>query len=314
VEVLTILLILSVAVVSLVKVASGSGPGGGSEIASLFSLPENTGTSAVFAAMVFGFLSFAGFEAASTLGEETRNPRRTIPIALMGTVALAGVFFVIVTSAVVLGFGTSADGTAAITGSGSLVGDLGRMYITGAVGDAVTLGAGISAFGSALACTVGASRLLFAMGRDGFITTKLGATRDRDGVPQQAVNAILASALVILLALRVLATDQVIDVFFWSATLGSLALLVAYFMSLVGAGRFLFLRTPRRAPLVEAVIPVAGMALIAYVLYRNVWPIPDSPYNTFPYIVAAWVVIGLVVVIGTPGLARRIGERLVFED
>lgn len=313
-EIVTILLILGVALESLAKVASGSGPAGGSHISALFSLPAGKGTSAIFAAMVFGFLSFAGFEAAATLGEETRNPRRTIPIALMGTVVLAGIFFVIVTSAVVLGFGTSADGTAALTASGSLVGDLGRKYITGGVGDAVTLGAGLSAFGSALACTVGASRLLFAMGRDGFVTTKLGQARERDGVPQPAVNAILAAAVLILIGLRVLATHKVIDVFFWTATLGSLALLLAYFMSLVGAGRFLFLGTPRRAQLGEAVLPLAGLALIAYVLYRNVWPIPNAPYNTFPYIVAGWGIIGLAVVVVTPGLAKRIGQRLVLED
>ncbi len=314
VEVVTILLIAGVAVVSLVKVAGGNGPAEGSDVSALFSLPEGKGTSAVFAAMVFGFLSFAGFEAAATLGEETRDPRRAIPVALIGTVVLAGVFFVLVTSAEVLGFGTGPKGVAALTSSGSLVGDLGRTYLTGAVGDAVTLGAGLSAFGSALACMVGASRLLFAMSRDGFLNTGLGQARQRDGVPQQAVLAILGVAAVILVGLRLAATDKLIDIFFWTATVGSLSLLVAYFMALLGAGRFLFLDAPRRAPLVEAIIPVMGMALMAYVMYRNVWPIPDSPYNTFPYIVAAWALLGLAVVAATPGLAERIGRRRVLED
>lgn len=314
VEVITIVLILAVAIVVLVKVAGGAGPDGGSEVSALFSLSDGVSTSALFAAMVFGFLSFAGFEAAATLGEETRNPRRTIPIALLGTVVLAGVFFVVVTTAEVLGFGTNADGVAALTGSGSLVGDLARMYLSGAVGDLVTLGAAVSAFGSALACAVGASRLLFAMGRDGFISTRLGEARESDGVPRNAVAAVLVVAAAILVVLRLVATDQAVDVFFWAATLGSLALLVAYFMSLLGAGRFLFLTLPRRAPLIEAAIPLAGLALIGYVLYRNVWPIPDAPYNTFPYVVAAWAAIGLAVVICTPGLARRMGARLTVED
>ncbi len=313
VEVLTIVLILAVSIVALVKVLSGAGPVGGSEVSALFSLPDGIGSSAMFAAMVFGFLSFAGFEAASTLGEEARDPRRTIPIALIGSVVLAGVFFVIVTSAVVLGFGTSAGGTEALVNSGSLVGDLGRIYITGAVGDAVTLGAATSAFGSALACTVGASRLLFAMGRDGLITTRLGEARKTDGVPQNAVAITWLASVGILGSLRFIATEEVVDVFFWAATLGSLALMVAYFMSLIGAGRFLFLGTVRRAPAVEALIPLAGMALIAYVLYRNVWPVPDAPYNTFPYVVGAWAAVGLAIVAFTPGLAKRIGERLTTD-
>jgi len=46
--------------------------------------------------MVFSILSFSGFEGAATLGEETINPRRNIPIALLGTVLGSGVFFVFV--------------------------------------------------------------------------------------------------------------------------------------------------------------------------------------------------------------------------
>ena len=46
------------------------------------------------------------------------------------------------------------------------MGDLGSSYIAAWVGDLITLGAAISAFGCCLACVVGASRLLFALARD----------------------------------------------------------------------------------------------------------------------------------------------------
>ncbi len=46
--------------------------------------------------MVYSILCFAGFEGAATLGEETINPRRNIPIALIGTVLFSGVFFMFV--------------------------------------------------------------------------------------------------------------------------------------------------------------------------------------------------------------------------
>jgi amino acid transporter len=46
--------------------------------------------------LVFTVLSFAGFEGAATLWEEVRNPLRSIPIAIAGTVILAGAFFVFV--------------------------------------------------------------------------------------------------------------------------------------------------------------------------------------------------------------------------
>jgi len=50
-------------------------------------------------------LSFAGFEGAATLGEETGNPKRTVPVAVLGTVALTGTFYVFAPYVRVVGFG-----------------------------------------------------------------------------------------------------------------------------------------------------------------------------------------------------------------
>ncbi len=66
-----------------------------------------------------------------------------------------------------MGFGTDDKGLAAFGSSGSLFGDLGTQFVGPWLGDLITLGAAVSAFGCALACSVGASRLLFALGRDG---------------------------------------------------------------------------------------------------------------------------------------------------
>ena len=67
-------------------------------------------TSALFLGVVFGFLSFAGFEASATLGEEAHNPKRDIPRAILGVAIFGGIYFVVVTAAEVMGFGTSAKG------------------------------------------------------------------------------------------------------------------------------------------------------------------------------------------------------------
>lgn len=53
--------------------------------------PSGHPLNAIGLAAVFGFLSFAGFEGAATLGEETRNPRRNIPLAILGAVLFTGV-------------------------------------------------------------------------------------------------------------------------------------------------------------------------------------------------------------------------------
>src|ERR687886_1055450 len=166
VEGLTVALILVISAIVLVQLLTGTAPGGQTFTWSVFSVPPGTDTSTLFLGVVFGFLSFAGFEAAATLGEEARQPRKDIPRAILGTAIFGGIYFTIVTAIEVMGFGAGDAGVKKFIGSGSLLGDLGRDYIAGWVGDLITIGAAISAFGCCLACMVGASRLAFAFARD----------------------------------------------------------------------------------------------------------------------------------------------------
>ena len=94
VEGVTVLLILVVSVVVLVRLLAGTAPQGHHFTWSVFSVPSGTGVSTLFLGAVFGFLSFAGFEAAATLGEESRQPRRDIPRAILGTAIFGGVYFI----------------------------------------------------------------------------------------------------------------------------------------------------------------------------------------------------------------------------
>jgi amino acid transporter len=58
-----------------------------------------------FKGMVFAILAFIGFEAAAPLGEEARNPRRTIPRAVIGSALIVGLFYVFSSYAWVMGTG-----------------------------------------------------------------------------------------------------------------------------------------------------------------------------------------------------------------
>ena len=174
-EAVTVALIVIVIVIVFAKLAGHTAPHGLGVDWSVFSLPSGIPLSTIFLGVVFGFLSFAGFEAAATLGEETRRPRRDIPRAILGVAIFGGVYFFVVTAVEVMGFGTSAKGVTAFINSTSLVGDLGTSYVSAWLGTLITLGAMVSAFSCALASTVGASRLAFAMGRDGILPARLSA-------------------------------------------------------------------------------------------------------------------------------------------
>ena len=98
VEGITVALILVIAVVVLVRMLAGNAPGDATFTMKVFSVPSGTDSSTLFLGIVFGLLSFAGFEAAATLGEEAHDPRRDIPRAILGTAIFGGIYFTVVTA------------------------------------------------------------------------------------------------------------------------------------------------------------------------------------------------------------------------
>ena len=70
----------------------GSAPAGQGFTADIFKVPSGTSLDTIGFAAVFGFLSFAGFEGAAALGDETNDPRRNIPRAIGTAVLVAGGF------------------------------------------------------------------------------------------------------------------------------------------------------------------------------------------------------------------------------
>jgi amino acid transporter len=310
----TVALILIVSVVILIKLATGTAPNGNTLDFSVFSVPAGTGTSAVFLGVVFGFLSFAGFEAAATLGEEAQEPRRDIPRAILGVAIFGGLYFIFVTAIEVMGFGTDAKGVEAFIASGSLLGDLGSQFVAGWVGELITIGAAVSAFGCALACIVGASRLLFALSRDEVGPAPLGTVSPRTGVPARSTATVVIGAYVIM-ALGLFAFGVApFDLFVASGTIGTLILLLVYALATVGAAKLSFFSGERRVAAWEIVVPFLALVVIGYTLFRNVYPYPTEAARWYPIIAAAWVVAGVLVTFVRYAATQRAGERFLAEE
>ncbi len=310
----TVALILVVAVVILVRLATGTAPQGRLIDFSVFTVPPGTGVSGLFLGVVFGFLSFAGFEAAATLGEETRKPRRDIPRAILGVAIFGGLYFVFVTAVEMMAFGTDDKGVAAFASSGSLLGDLGSQYVVSWVGNLITIGAAVSGFGCALACAVGAARLLFALARDGVGLAALGKISSTRGTPVRATAAVvIAMSLALGVTWFVLGATPS-ELFIASGTIGVLILLVVYALATLGATKLLFFSARRHVAVWEAVIPALALLLIGYTLFRNTWPYPTGAAGAYPAVSAAWLLIGVGWVLTRPAVARHAGRRLIADE
>jgi amino acid transporter len=301
-------------VIVFAKLAGHSAPNGLGVDWKVFSLPAGIPVSTIFLGVVFGFLSFAGFEAAATLGEETKQPRRDIPRAILGVAIFGGIYFFVVTAVEVMGFGTSAKGVTAFINSTSLVGDLGTSYVSSWLGTLITLGAMVSAFSCALACTVGAARLTFAMGRDGVLPERLSTVSEKRRTPTVAtLTVVLAAYVIIAFTWFVLGGDP-FTLFLESGTIGTLILLVVYVLATIGMVKLVFFSGDTTVRRWELIIPVLGIIVLGYTLFRNIWPLPTGVAWWGPAVTIAWFVVGIAFVLARPAATRRAGELLTRSE
>jgi amino acid transporter len=310
-EGISVTLILILMVVIVVKLIAGSAPHHQTVTLDVFKIPSGTSFSAVASAAVFGFLSFAGFEGAAALGEETDNPRREIPRAIRGAVLGAGVFYILCILVQTWGFGTNAAGVKAFAASTGPLGQLAHGYVGSWMSDLINAGATVSAFASGLASAAAGGRILFALTRNTSLERVLGSASTRTGAPAGALTVVLVIGVGAIVVQRIAGVSAV-NAFFYPGTLGVLSLLVAYIVTNLGAIRHLFIRA-RRAPLYEIVLPLLGIVFLGYTIYKNVVGV-SFPFNRFPLVVGIWLVVGLAIVVLTPTLASRIGASLAKDE
>jgi amino acid transporter len=309
-EGLTVLLIVVIGAVVLIRMLAGNAPGGAHFTMDVFKVEPGTSPSTLFLGIVFGFLSFAGFEAAATLGEEARNPRRDIPRAILGTAIFGGVYFTVITAIEMMGFGTDPGGVNKFKSSPALMGDLGTSFVGAWVGDLITLGACVSAFSCCLACVVGASRLLFAVTRDLAPQHSWGRT-GAYGTPAAAATAVTLTIAVIAAICGVLFAAKPFDTFFWSGTIGTLILLVAYILATLGCIKLVFVDRRLPVPQWQVVIPLLALLILGYTIYRNVVPYPPSgAARWLPIVAFGWVALITLAVIVAPQIPRKLAAGM----
>ncbi|MER7624038.1 amino acid permease [Streptomyces sp. NPDC126503] len=152
------------------------------------------GIGSVGAAGAILFFSYIGFDAASTAGEEAKNPKRDLPRAIMLSLVVVTALYVLV-AAVAVGawdwkkFAGSEASLAAIMNDVTGQSFWGTLLAAGAV---------ISIASVVLTVLYGQTRILFAMSRDGLVPKVFGKVDARTGTPR--VNTLIVSLLCGVLA------------------------------------------------------------------------------------------------------------------
>ncbi|MFJ6485871.1 MULTISPECIES: APC family permease [unclassified Streptomyces] len=183
--------IVAIVLAVLAAVVTACLTGGTAEAARLDIGADATATGVLQAAGLL-FFAFAGYARIATLGEEVRDPARTIPRAIPLALAITLVVYACVAVAVlsVLGPDRLAQATEPLTEAVRAAG-------VPALVPVVRIGAAVAALGSLLALILGVSRTTLAMARDHHLPHTLAAVHPRFGVPHHAelaVGAVVAIA------------------------------------------------------------------------------------------------------------------------
>lgn len=286
---------LSVAVVAVVLAAILLRGGHAGHTLSPFSPASSPrGWAGLSFGLIYALTFFAGFESSATLAEETADPKRSLPVAIIGSVTLCAAFYVMVTYAYAIGFGVARAGEWGADPAALLT--LAAQYVGPWLAPVVFLAAIVDAFAVALGCLTAASRVGYALGRDRLLPGVLGRVHLRHRTPYVATAGLLAATLLIGLPFTGV-KDGAMLAFAYVNGIASITFQVIYLVALLAAMAYFRRGLAGKYSVVRhAVMPIVAMLGCGAALYGSLQPPPGLLFRTMPYVAAALIALGYLVV------------------
>jgi amino acid transporter len=246
------------------------GPGG-------FSLaplnPGNFGLATnLFLGVVFSIFAFSGWESTGPLAEESKNPKRNVPIGLVGSVIILMIYFVLVTWGYLVGIGVDKVGSIP-TATAFPVATFAQRVWSGAW--VFLLFALLnSAIAVSIACFNGGTRTWYGMGRSGVLPTALGKVNPKRKTP---VNAIHLEVAVNVVAFACVLIWGATTVFLTWANAITLGLILMYILANIGVVKYYLTEARDRFnPWLHVVVPVVASAAGVVVVWKSYF----SPFTS----------------------------------
>jgi len=240
---------------------------------------------------VFGIQSFTGFEAASYLGEEAKNPRRTIPRGIITTTLIAGVVFIFFAYIATIGWGV--HDMAAYAQNPAPWDVMATHYWSSGTSIVVDIAAAIAALAGGMASQNGAARMLFALGRAGMLPAALSRTNPRFGTPDRALTVLLVFALAVAVGFGL--GFGPLNAFALLGLVVTFSALGVYFLVQLACMNY-FRRQGEFHLLWHGVVPLAAMAVIVYLFIKSEFPTPPYPLDVSIWIAIGWAALGIGII------------------
>jgi amino acid transporter len=238
---------------------------------------------------------FSGFETAVFLAEEAHTPKREVPKAVLAAIALAVIFYIVTTFAIVSGYGLQAAGKHWPSDSGGAVVGLSAQYASLWFGKLLLLLLAISSFASALGTANFTTRTAFAWGHDGYLPRAFGRTHPRFKSPHVAIvflAAITGIVFVLGLAWQGRTINDAVTFFSWLLQVGATGILPVY--ALVGIAGFVHSRRFGGTPIDVFVAPILAVIVVGVAEVTEFYG-QTGIYTWAPYVMLGWMALGIAV-------------------
>ncbi|HKR69720.1 MAG TPA: APC family permease [Streptosporangiaceae bacterium] len=296
-EVIGAALIVSVGIVVFAK----GGHGGSHFGFSYYFTFEGMSVNSAFLGVVIAFLGFGGFEGAAVFGEETRRPRRYLPRTMLASLLFSGVIYTYASWFENVGFKNSA----ALAASPSPLVQVTQMYVDKPIAVILGFAAVVSAFSAAVGSANAATRYLYALGRDGFLSRRLAKTEHTQRSPIAALVVLAIPAL--LLSIGFAGTGPANAFNYIGGTGGFLYTFIYLCISTACIWYF-----NRHRQYGYSLLAVISGAATGYALWNSIVPAPAYPYDILHYIAVGVVLLGVIIVASSNSLRNRLRNGPTF--
>lgn len=251
-------------------------------------------------ALAFAFASFIGFEATAIYGEESVNPKKTVPRATYVAVLFITAIFAFTSLAIVTGLGasqvvdrvaemSSIDGEPLANPAAVLFG-LASTYVGDWLASTMKVLLLTSLFAGLLAFQNSAARYLFALGRAGTLPAALGEVNKR-GAPSNGSKLVSAITLGVIGLFAVAGLDPILNLFFWFSGLAVISILLIEILVCFAVIAF-FRREPGDTSLFQSliapVLAIGGLCLAQYLLMSRFGLLTGEVAEGIDPAVTAW--------------------------
>jgi len=236
--------------------------------------------------LVLAFFSFTCFESSATLGDEARNPIKTIPRAIISSIVLVGGIFILTSYTEVLGFHGSpvtldqAEAPLALLATRNGVDFFGPL---------ISIGALISFWACILGCANAGSRILFTMGKHNLIHNAIGNAHSNNQTPHIALT-ITSLLLFVIPVILISQGGGLFDIYGWVGTIATFGFLLNY--ALISIAAPVYLKHEGELKPQHVLLSLITILVLAVPIIGSLYPLPAPPYKYFSFIFAAWLIAG----------------------